>query len=114
VSETLRSTSEEEAARWFARRRRGMMTLEERAAYETWRRDSANVAAMAEFERVWARLQVARPHLEPVSATVSSTHRGKFRRSALLAVMCLVSLGLGVVSYSGDSGFWTELDWVQR
>jgi len=113
VSQSLRHIGEEEAAGWFAKRRRGMMTLEEHAAYEAWRRHPANAAAMAEFERVWSVLDGAGGYSNPMPEPAMH-HRALFRRSALLAVMCLVSLGLGVVSYSGDSGFWTELDWVER
>ncbi len=112
MSQSLRHSDEEEAARWFARRRRGMMTLEEHASYEAWRRQPANAAAMAEFERIWSLLETAPGYSRPPPKTASPY--AAMRRSALVAVMCLFSLGLGVVSYSGDSGFWTKLDWVER
>jgi hypothetical protein len=32
----------------------------------------------------------------------------------LLAAMCAVSLGIGVLSYSDDTGFWTTLNWTDR
>jgi hypothetical protein len=37
--------------------------------------------------------------------------RQRIARSALLAVMCAVSIGIGVISYSGNHEFWTTLDW---
>jgi ferric-dicitrate binding protein FerR (iron transport regulator) len=110
----LQPTIEEEAALWFARRRRGVMSLEERAAFESWRREPANAAAMAEQERVWEALHIAQPHIAPASTPAHSTARGRVARPALLAVMCAASIAIGVISYSGNHDFWTNLDWVER
>jgi transmembrane sensor len=103
--------TDEEAVLWFAKLHRGVMTLEERAGYEAWRRETDNAAAMAELEHIWQSLEIAREHFEPDN---SSGRRSAFARSALLAAVCVISLGIGIISYSGDSSFWTKLDWVER
>jgi transmembrane sensor len=110
----LQPTGGEQAALWFARRRRGVMTLEERAAFESWRREPANAAAMAEQERVWEALHIAQPHIAPATASTSSIARARVARPALFAVMCAASIAVGVISYSGNHDFWTNLDWVER
>ena len=53
-----------EAARWFAARRRGMMTVDERALYETWVSDANNLSAMARLERSWTALGVAEDRMQ--------------------------------------------------
>ena len=109
-----RSMNDEEAALWFAKRRRGVMTLEERAAFETWRRDPANSAAIAEQERVWEMLHIAQGRIGPELAPAPVQRRARMARPALLAVMCAASIAIGVISYSGNHDFWTNLDWVER
>ena len=112
MSRTDHLATEEAAALWFAKSRRGVMALEERAAFEAWQREPANAAALAEMEHVWnllndAQAPIARPAAAPVI-------RHRMARSALLAVMCAVFIGIGVISYSGNHQFWTTLDWVER
>jgi ferric-dicitrate binding protein FerR (iron transport regulator) len=107
------SQREEEAALWFAKRRRGVMTLEERAAFETWRRERPNAAAMAELESVWGALQMAQGHIGPTSPA-HAARAPRIARSAVLAVMCAASIAIAVISYSGHRDFWTSLDWVDR
>jgi transmembrane sensor len=114
VSASSHTANSEDAALWFARRRRGVMTLEERAAFESWRREPANAAAMAELEQVWATLQIAQGHIAPRAESVPVVRAPKIAAPALLAVMCAVSIGIGVISYSGNHEFWTSLDWVDR
>ena len=106
------SMNEEAAAIWFAKCRRGVMALEERAAFDAWRREPANAAALAELERAWNLLEGATLHLNHAPAAGPARHR--IARSALLAVMCAVSIGIGALSYSGNHEFWTALDWVER
>jgi len=107
------AANEEAAALWFAKCRRGVMAVEERAAFEAWRRDAANAAALAELERVWDLLESGQAHIKP-APTAAPMPRQRIARSALLAVMCAVSIGIGVISYSGNHEFWTALDWVER
>jgi ferric-dicitrate binding protein FerR (iron transport regulator) len=87
------------------------MTLEERAGYEAWRREPENAASMAELEHIWQSLEIARDHFGPEK---SSPRRPVFARSAWVAAACVICLGIGIISYSGDSSFWTKLDWVER
>ncbi len=104
----------EEAARWFAARRRGVMTVEERDRYESWVRDAANVSALARLDRTWAAVGIAHDRLHDVAQRPAPPPRSRLARSALLAAMCAVSLGIGVLSYSDETGFWTTLNWTDR
>jgi ferric-dicitrate binding protein FerR (iron transport regulator) len=109
-------SQQEEAARWFAATRRGVMSLEERSAYAAWRSNRANAAAMAEFERVWEALELVRDRYSdgvPPRNDPPPVQR-RLARPALVAAMCAVSLVIGVLSYSGDTHFWTALDWTDR
>src|SRR5579872_7187327 len=103
-----------EAARWFARLRRGVMTVEARAEYDVWSANPENAPAMEEIERAWVLIGLTNADADEGLARRTRIERRTFARTALLALMCVVSLGLGVVSYSGHSSFWTKLDWVER
>jgi ferric-dicitrate binding protein FerR (iron transport regulator) len=103
--------TDEEAVLWFAKLHRGVMTLEERAGFEAWRREPGCAAAMVELEHIWQSLEIARVHFAPRKP---SPRRATLARSALVAAACVISLGIGIISYSGDSSFWTKLDWVER
>jgi transmembrane sensor len=103
-----------EAARWFAALRRGVMTVEERALYEAWVSDASNVSAMARLEQTWAAVGAAEDRMLKAPRASSPPPRSRLARPALLAAMCAVSLGIGVLSYSDDTGFWTTLNWTDR
>ena len=102
-----------EAARWFARCHRGVMTIEEKTEFEIWRSKSGNAAAIDELEGVWEVTGLATGHFAQPVERSRAGHR-TFARTAVLAFMCVLSLGVGIVSYAGHSAFWTSLDWVQR
>jgi ferric-dicitrate binding protein FerR (iron transport regulator) len=104
----------QDAARWFAARRRGVMTVEDRARYQTWVGDPANASAMARLDRAWSALGAVEDQLLEATREPAPQLRSRFARSALLAAMCVVSLGIGVLSYSDDTGFWTTLNWTDR
>ena len=104
----------DEAARWFAARRRGVMALDEREAYAVWLRDAANAAAMAEFERLWKLVSIAEPYLSATPGGHRAVRGNSAVRSALVAAMCAVSIGIAALSYSGSPAFWTTLDWTDR
>lgn len=108
---SLQERARGEAAEWFARRRRGVMTLQERADYETWSRVRVNSAAMGEMERLWQVMEGLEPSAIPA---VASREISSLRRSALVAILCVAGLGVGMISYAGHSDFWTRLDWVER
>ena len=105
----------EAAARWFAARRRGVMTVEERARYQAWVSDPGNASAMARLDRAWSVAGAVEDRLlERAKGGSALQPRSRLARSALLAAMCVVSLGIGVLSYSDDTGFWTTLNWTDR
>jgi ferric-dicitrate binding protein FerR (iron transport regulator) len=115
MSEFGMSPRHEEAARWFAALRRGVMSVEECEAYEDWRRDRANRSVFAELEHTWNALEGVKEHLAGAGARSSRPSASRtFGRPALVAAMCAVSLVIGVLSYSGHSSFWTTLDWTDR
>jgi ferric-dicitrate binding protein FerR (iron transport regulator) len=102
-----------EAAEWFARRHRGVMTLQERTDYDAWQRDPTNCAAMSEMERIW-KLAGTLCLEGGVSSPAPAAHLPRFARSALVAILCVASLGAGIISLGSHSEFWTRLDWVER
>ena len=114
MSEAELSRRLEDAARWFAARRRGVMAVEERALYETWSSDPDNLAALARLERVWAITAAARAHFHEAGKHAQPERRSRLARPALLAAMCVVSLAIGIWSYSDDTGFFTTLNWTDR
>jgi len=116
LSEHRSSDREEAAARWFATLRRGVMSLEERAAYDAWRSDRRNAAAIAECEAVWEALESVRAEFVDAALQTATRSRrpARYARPALVAAMCAVSLVIGALSYSGHSAFWTTLDWTDR
>jgi len=50
----------DEAAAWFAALRRGPMTLDERAAFDAWRSDPKNQAALAGMHELWGEMSALR------------------------------------------------------
>jgi transmembrane sensor len=100
----------ERAAQWFATRRRGVMSIEETAAYEAWVAEPANARAMAEMDALWAGLDGIRNRLAPPPPPQPL----RVSRLAMVAAVCLLSLGLGLISADGGNEFWTTLDWSSR
>lgn len=100
-------TSQDEAARWFAALRRGVMTIQEHEEYERWIAAKANRAALARMETVWSGVESANPRPVP--------HLG---RKVMVAALC-ATLGMALLAFSsnsgpGNSGFWNSLDWANR
>ena len=114
MSEVQPSSRLEEAARWFAAQRRGVMAVEERARYETWMGDPVNRSALACLERSWAATAAAGPRFLETARPPQPGQWSRLARPALLAAMCAVSLGIGIWSYSDDTGFFTTLNWTDR
>jgi hypothetical protein len=114
VNDVRPSDRLEHAARWFAARRRGVMAIEERTRYELWATDPQNLSAMACVERAWSSLDAARDRLQETVRDAEPQQRSRLARPALLAAMCVLSLGIGILSYSDESGFWTTLNWTDR
>jgi transmembrane sensor len=106
------TTRREQAARWFAAVRRGVMTVDDRSAFDAWRSERKNADALSEMEATWALLESLAPAAtRNVAASVRRSHPA---RAMMFAVACVASLGIGVMSYGGDSQFWTTLDWSNR
>ncbi|MEY4878836.1 MAG: hypothetical protein RJB62_304 [Pseudomonadota bacterium] len=101
----------EEASRWFAALRRGVMSLEERSQFDAWKQGARNATALVEMERTWAMLGA----LSTSSASILQTaqHR-QHSRKAMLFAACVASLSICILSYGADSPFWTTLDWATR
>jgi ferric-dicitrate binding protein FerR (iron transport regulator) len=114
MSEFVLLPQDEEAAAWFAKQRRGVMTLEEREAFAQWQRRSGNMAAFTELERIWELLPATKGRFTLAALSEVPARRHRIARSALLVVVCAASIGLGVLSRSGNPEFWTTLDWVDR
>ncbi|HEX4508137.1 MAG TPA: hypothetical protein VH722_20590 [Alphaproteobacteria bacterium] len=101
----------EEAARWFAASRRGVMLQEERAEFENWKRDPLNAARLAELQAIWEMLepQPVMPEVaEPVVRQASAAHRRQ-----LAAMVAFVSVTATILSRL-DGGWWNTLDWWSR
>ncbi len=113
MSDHSNSPNLDEAATWFAARRRGVMSIEERRAYEAWIGESTNAASIAELEETWELLSSAQPQFAGATIVARASRRAR-ANPALVAAMCVLSIGIGILSYSGDNRFWTTLDWTQR
>lgn len=112
MSERSNIPRDEEAANWFATRRRGVMSLEERRTYDAWVGQKANASALGEMEQTWDWLSVAQGQFAD-GKTMPTLRRAR-ANPALVAAMCALCLGIGILSYSGDNQFWTTLDWTAR
>lgn len=93
----------DEAARWFATLRRGVMTLDERRAYGVWLAETGNRDAMTAMENLWRMLDGAPPASLPERT-----------RRIVFAAICACSLAMGILSSVSGGQFWTVLDWTSR
>jgi len=94
----------DEAARWFAAQRRGVMSLDEQAARTAWLSSPENQKALLVMEKLWAALEAA-----PKPAMLAAKSR-----NLLLAAICLSCLVIGLASSAAGSQFWSGLDWINR
>lgn len=96
---TLDDEIQQQAAQWFAVQRRGMMSLDERLAFDAWRADPLHQAALNRIHEVWGELST-------VGEMVRSPSR-RLRRPSRRAVMAAVLvLGLGVGGGLGLGALW--------
>ena len=96
----------DEAARWFAAQRRGVMLQDERAEFERWSADPANAARLAEFASVWAELGAG-------ARTETAAPMRIAYRAQVAAMAAFVALS-AVVLPRIDGGWWNTLDWWSR
>ena len=108
--ETPMVDKNEEAARWFAASRRGVMLHEERAQYEAWRRDPENADRLAVLEAIWLDL-APQPVAQPAGLPVR--HAPVSHRRQLAAMVAFVSVTATILSRL-DGGWWNTLDWWSR
>jgi transmembrane sensor len=97
----------EEAARWFAASRRGVMLHEERQDYESWLSDPGNAARLAEFQAVWQALGSADSVVMP-EYRAPAAHRRQF--ATMVAFVSVTAVMLTRI----DNGWWNALDWWSR
>ena len=95
---------QEDAARWFAARRRGVMSVEERAAFDAWSAAPDNRSALRQMENIWAAV-----------GDLGGIERTPRKRNAtVFAAMCVACVALGILTVETGSPFWTTLDWSDR
>lgn len=90
---TSKAQVQEEAARWFAAQRRGVMPVEERMAFDAWRSDPIHQAALNQMHEIWGELS----HVGEALKTLEPRRR-QGRRKAIAAVLIM---GLAVTIGSG-------------
>ena len=101
----------EEAARWFAASRRGVMLHDERADYERWRSEPENAARLAELQAIWQGLEP--PPVVAGIAEPAVRHNQVAHRRQVAAMVAFVSLTATVLTRI-DGGWWNTLDWWSR
>ena len=101
----------EEAARWFAASRRGVMLHGERADYERWRSDPDNAARLAELEAIWQGLE-PKPVIAEIAPPPVRRSPAAHRRQ-LVAMVAFVSLTATILTRI-EGGWWNTLDWWSR
>ncbi len=85
---------QDEAAAWFAAQRAGVMLVEERQAFDAWRADPRNQAALDAMHELWGELAILKDASPPPRA-----RRGVFRFAAVAALAVAV-LGGGALTWS--------------
>ena len=99
----------EEAARWFAAARRGVMLHDERQAYDAWRAVPEHAARLAELQAIWNEIGPAGTVDMPVAAQEQAT--GHTRQLAMVVGFTVLMAG---VLPRLDNGWWNTLDWWSR
>jgi ferric-dicitrate binding protein FerR (iron transport regulator) len=98
----------EDAARWFAASRRGVMLHDERQTYDAWRAVPENAAALAELQAIWDTLSPAAVEAAPVPAGRATNHHRQL--AAVVGFMVLMVAVLPRI----DNGWLNALDWWSR
>lgn len=61
-SDEAKPSRQDQAAAWFAAERAGVMLVEQRAAFDAWRADPRNQAALDDMRALWLDLEVLKGH----------------------------------------------------
>ncbi|MGE5500767.1 MAG: FecR family protein [Ignavibacteriales bacterium] len=88
----LDEVTRDEAAAWFAALRRGPMTLDERAAFDAWRSDPKNQAALGGMHELWGELS----GLRDMGVTAPKPARPGRRWAAIAASVAVLIGGASV------------------
>jgi transmembrane sensor len=88
----LDETTREEAAGWFAALRRGPMSLDERSAFDAWRSDPKNQAALAGMHELWGEVSA----LRELGVAAPKPARPARRWAAIAASLAVLIGGGGV------------------
>jgi ferric-dicitrate binding protein FerR (iron transport regulator) len=99
----------EEAARWFAAARRGVMLHDERQAFDAWRSVPENAARLAALQAIWDEVGPASAVEMPIAAQPQAT--GHARQLAMAVGFMVLMAG---VLPRLDNGWWNTLDWWSR
>lgn len=87
------------AAEWFAKQRRVVMSIEERAEFDTWRADPENLAALNGMHELWGEMALLKG-----AKTVLKTHMP--RRHAIRAAAASVAVVVAaIVAFSALQPF---------
>jgi transmembrane sensor len=87
----------DEAAQWFAASRRGPMALEERAAFDAWRANPLNQAALNHMHETWGELAGLK---QIVPGIERRADRRAWRVAAAVAAILVASLGGFYLTYA--------------
>jgi ferric-dicitrate binding protein FerR (iron transport regulator) len=102
-----------EASRWFAASRRGAMLQEERAAYDSWKRDPENAARLEALRAIWHDLEPQPEVRQPAADALPIAQGATAHRRQLAAMIAVVSLTATILTRL-DGGWWNTLDWWSR
>ena len=97
----LDETTRDEAAKWFAAMRRGPMDLAERDAFDSWRADPRNQAALSGMHELWGEVSAIR-ELGVAAPRPSSPMRRMAAAAAVLVVLLGGAVGGAVVLNQGQ------------
>lgn len=76
---------QDEAARWFAAERAGVMLVEQKAAFEAWKQDPRNLAALEAMRELWDDLAILKGQ-EPAPRSAAKPRHAIAIAAALLIV----------------------------
>lgn len=94
---TMSAERREEVAAWFAARRRIIMTVEERAAFEAWSADPENLKALNAATNLWDKMAVLKDAQEP-APPVAAGRPARWRLATVAACLGAALLGSGAIT----------------